>query len=108
MSLEKCRECKGKVSSEAKTCSHCGIGTPYEPQPPPTKWEKRIGNFILCVLFGLFVWGGWNLYHYEPPPKTPEEIAEEKTQAAKKRGRKRSVLKNYSGLGREMWIAPVS
>ena len=88
MSLEKCRECKSKVSSEAKTCPHCGIDTPYKPPPPQTKTEKIIGNIISYVLLGLLIWGGWSLYNYEAPPKTPEEIAEERREE-KKRSKER-------------------
>ena len=84
MSLEKCRECKSRVSSEAKTCPRCGIDTPYQPPPPPTKWEKRIGNIFACIIFGLLVWGGWSVYKYEPTPKTPEEIAKEKKKERKR------------------------
>ena len=89
MSLEKCRECRGKVSSEAKTCPHCGIGEPYKPPPPPTKWEKRIGRVVQCAFLGFLVWVGWSVYNYEPPPKTPEEIAKEKAQAAKEQREKK-------------------
>lgn len=31
MALGACRECGGKVSSEAATCPHCGVATPYTP-----------------------------------------------------------------------------
>lgn len=78
MSIEKCRECKGKVSSDARTCPHCGVDKPYEPPPPPTKWEKRFGSFVLYIILALLAWGGWKAYNYKPTPKTPKEIAEQK------------------------------
>ena len=95
MSLEKCRECKGKVSSEANTCPHCGINKPYVPPPPPTKWEKRAGAVISWIFLGLLVWGGWSIYNYKSPPKTPEEIAEQKKEEKERKKREKKRKREY-------------
>ncbi len=35
MALEKCRECEKQISSEAKSCPHCGCPDPIYKEPPP-------------------------------------------------------------------------
>jgi len=55
--LKRCKECKKKVSSEANTCPHCGVSSPYIPPPPPkpvTKKEKTISLIvIITILVGI-------------------------------------------------------
>lgn len=49
MSLKPCRECKKDVSSEAKTCPHCGVSK-------PTKGPYDISAGMGCLLvFGLLM-----------------------------------------------------
>lgn len=53
MSMIKCRECKKKISSQSKTCPHCGAPVP-EPklsQPPIGKKTKNYGCLISVLIF---------------------------------------------------------
>lgn len=51
MALVDCRECGKKVSNEAKTCPHCGVGDPARP-------KSYIGGpATLLVILVLVVFG---------------------------------------------------
>lgn len=54
MPLKPCRECKKEVSTEAKTCPHCGATTPTE-----SGFNRRIGagGGCLIILLVLFMIG---------------------------------------------------
>ncbi len=47
MAMTSCRECRGSVSTEAKTCPHCGVvapgGTP-EYEKPPSKPRSSVSQ----------------------------------------------------------------
>ena len=55
MSLERCKECKKKVSSEASTCPHCGVSSPYIPPPPPKPVTKREKMITLVVIIAILI-----------------------------------------------------
>lgn len=76
MALIKCRECGKDISTEAKTCPHCGAKPPYRPS------LAFILIAGLLVVFGIKA----SIESSRPPPpaptKTAEQIAED---AAKER-----------------------
>lgn len=49
MAIRKCRECGKEVSSEAKTCPHCGVANPVKKGVSPLR-------LILVVLLGFVVY----------------------------------------------------
>lgn len=52
MALVKCRECKKEVSSEAKTCPHCGIESPAKAPP-----NGCLGIILLAIIVaGVWMW----------------------------------------------------
>src|SRR5689334_11699865 len=50
MALRSCRECGKDVSTEARTCPHCGIPRPAPEHAPPTSQERRTGAIALALL----------------------------------------------------------
>jgi len=44
--LVKCRECEKKISSESKTCIHCGYPTPYKKVKPYIHPSMKYGYFL--------------------------------------------------------------
>lgn len=49
MALKPCRECKKDVSTEAKTCPHCGVSAPTK-QPPSKLGWVALGLFaVVCT-----------------------------------------------------------
>lgn len=50
MAMGACRECKKEVSSEAKTCPHCGVSAPV-----PRKTSA--GGVLGCLVLGLLLMG---------------------------------------------------
>lgn len=82
MALEKCRECGGDVSSEAKNCPHCG--TPI-PQPkggsPGCLWWALTGLaviFVLLMLAGKGGNGGGNYTYADLAKDKAEECVRKK------------------------------
>jgi len=56
MALKPCRECDKEVSSEAKTCPHCGIDNPAASiaTPAPAGGMKQfVGGVFLLLLVGF-------------------------------------------------------
>jgi len=49
VALKPCRECKKEVSTEAKTCPHCGVAKPVPPAPPSTA-ATLAGVWIVTLL----------------------------------------------------------
>ena len=47
--LVKCRECEKKISSESKTCIHCGCPTPYKKVKPYIHPSMRYDYFLSKV-----------------------------------------------------------
>lgn len=80
MALTKCKECKKEVSTQAKTCPHCGV------KDPGVKLSDMLIGLVFLVVIG---WGAVallsndepeeNATTEEPaaPTKTPEQIAAE-------------------------------
>lgn len=62
MAMKDCRECKKEVSTEAKTCPHCGVKN-------PTQKQTSTGMKIL-IGFGIFVAGISFLADYGKDQKT--------------------------------------
>jgi hypothetical protein len=52
VALTKCKECKKEVSTSAKTCPHCGVGS------PATTNAQAVMGIVLMVAIG------WGLYSY--------------------------------------------
>ncbi|MDF3821694.1 hypothetical protein P3G55_17450 [Leptospira sp. 96542] len=75
MALKPCRECKKEVSTEAKTCPHCG--TPNPTKKEPTLKEKVIGAAVLAVLVlvGLSMCGDGEKEKKPPPTDDPGQAA---------------------------------
>lgn len=78
MAMAACRECKKEVSSEAKTCPHCGISTPVKPKP-----SARTGLVTLAIIVAVIAIAYDSskdtdaIKPVEPPAKTPEQIQAE-------------------------------
>lgn len=53
MALKPCRECKAEVSTEAKTCPHCGVANPTK--VPPSAKDTLIGGVIVAVVVAIGV-----------------------------------------------------
>lgn len=53
MALKSCRECKKEVSTEAKTCPHCGVANPTK--EPPSGKETLIGAAAVAVAIAVGV-----------------------------------------------------
>jgi predicted amidophosphoribosyltransferase len=53
MALQKCLECKGVVSTEAKVCPHCGAPSPT---PKAINAAKSKRNQRLITVFLLIGW----------------------------------------------------
>jgi len=65
MSVTKCRECGKEVSSKAKTCPHCGVGSPAK--------SGFFGSVVAAgVIFAAFL---MFFGSDDPEPSTPEEKA---------------------------------
>ena len=47
--LVNCRECEKKISSESKTCIHCGCPTPYKKVKPYIHPSMQYSNFLNCI-----------------------------------------------------------
>ena len=54
MAMIKCKECRKKISSEAKTCPNCGIGDPYEPESVASSILNTLVG--IGVVVGLIMW----------------------------------------------------
>lgn len=54
MALQECHECKAQISSEAKTCPHCGV----TPRNKTNALSAIIGGVIAVGLIWFFVGGG--------------------------------------------------
>ena len=52
MTLERCRECKSKVSTEAVSCPSCGVSNPIS-----QKFGKREDKWLKIVIFGTIIFG---------------------------------------------------
>lgn len=59
MALSSCRECGAKVSTEAKTCPHCGVKAPTQrPNTAPSVLTKRYTmSRTLKILLGVMFVG---------------------------------------------------
>jgi hypothetical protein len=62
VAIIECTECKGKVSTTAKFCPHCGAAPASSEKPSPpggavsfTKKDRRDGLFIAAGVIGVFV-----------------------------------------------------
>lgn len=57
MALKKCRECGGQVSTDAKTCPHCGATDPLG-----TTRQATIGCLTVILIAGGVIWAfnSWN------------------------------------------------
>jgi hypothetical protein len=57
MAMTECRECKGAVSSTAKTCPHCGVSRPTltEGEVKAQAAASIAYNVGCLILIGLFV-----------------------------------------------------
>jgi len=78
MAMAACRECKKEVTSEAKTCPHCGISIPVKPKPTAAAWLVTLG--IIVVVVGLVYDGNKSTdatKPAEPPAKTAAQIQAE-------------------------------
>ena len=53
--LGPCRHCQKEVAKTAKSCPHCGGGTPWIPpkQANPSKWTMLIMFIVLAVSFKM-------------------------------------------------------
>lgn len=53
MALTNCKECKQEVSTQAKTCPHCGIDNPGDAD----NTNRRVGLavFMLLILLGIYI-----------------------------------------------------
>jgi hypothetical protein len=49
VALKPCRECKTEISTEAKTCPHCGVRG-----PTGTTEQQTLARFLLCIV-GCFI-----------------------------------------------------
>ncbi len=67
MALNNCKECKKEVSTDAKTCPHCGINN-----PGVIDSNRRIGIVVLVVMIclGIFVVTRHERAGYDQPAKT--------------------------------------
>ncbi len=64
-----CHECGGKVSTEAKTCPHCGapvVVTPAPPEPSTTKRKSRLLDRLVLIVVA-FALVGVVLWFFLPP-----------------------------------------
>lgn len=83
MSLKKCRECGESVSTEAKTCPHCGIKKPYRKEwKDQPVWVRLFTIFITIplialILFGWF-WGSLESTKLKRVKELPETALEKK------------------------------
>jgi hypothetical protein len=60
MALASCRECGKEVSTDAKTCPHCGVAS-------PTKKPMGCGSAAL-VIVGMLIFMGWCANRVSTPP----------------------------------------
>ena len=67
MPIEKCRECKSDVSTEANTCPACGCDKPTFDESADRKKLLLIAGVIVALWFGCT--------RREAPPTTPTPIA---------------------------------
>lgn len=68
MALTTCRECKKEVSTDAKTCPHCGTSSPAQKSKP-----MSAGVGCVLIFFALLVLGA--ILNQAEKPRTPAEIA---------------------------------
>lgn len=57
MALKSCRECGKEVSTEAKTCPHCGVEKPTTPQPTAKDTITGLVFLVLVVAGALTMCG---------------------------------------------------
>lgn len=69
MALKPCRECKQEVSTEAKTCPHCGVAKPV----PLSEGAQLagVGCFILVLLGAGYCF--YSVASDAPRPNDPED-----------------------------------
>lgn len=60
MTIFQCEECRGKVSTKADKCPHCGCPIPVAPPAQHAAGESNSGCAILIVL-GL---AAWAIYYF--------------------------------------------
>lgn len=91
MALKSCRECKKEVSTEAKTCPHCGATSPTK-KPASTK-DTMIGAvaIIAVVAIGIAVSG--------------ESDAEKSAAAEKQAAEKAACMKDLGCHGNKGIVA---
>lgn len=77
MALTKCRECGGQVSTTAKACPSCGAEMPRRTSMMTWILAAPIALFVFSCTFGL---GGGG--RKPEPPRTPEQLAQDKAQSA--------------------------
>lgn len=75
MSLKACRECKKEVSSEAKTCPHCGISGPTKAKG----MSLGTGCLVLVIIGFIFSTFGPNQTSGRVPIPDPKTTALEQT-----------------------------
>ena len=54
MALKPCRECGAQVSTEAKTCPHCGVGNPTA--KPPMRTTGAGWLIVIAAIGGVIYW----------------------------------------------------
>jgi hypothetical protein len=84
MALKKCPDCKKEFSSKAKACPHCGA--------PNKNHEGCFVVLIVTIIIGVFVYIQ-NSAAPSQPPKSPEQIAQEKKLAEQKNQQQQEKLK---------------
>lgn len=78
MALKPCRSCKQQISTEAKSCPHCGA-----PRPASTSGTSGCAKFALLGIVGFLGFGVIaQMMQPQPPALTPEQAKAQAEQQA--------------------------
>lgn len=80
MAIIKCRECRKKISSTAKSCPLCGCPDPRATPLENPKRKTKLSTWLVLIFFGIPLL--FAVYSSAtkppPPPKTAEELRTER------------------------------